>query len=103
MRATISFSDLSIDRPSLLIRYLAAIGPGTVVCKTSSLDIRHDGTSLEMLRARLPHYAFLPIPNAHYHPDDTATIGQLIEAVDGGVAIDQRDTAALAFLDAHVG
>ncbi|MFM8283524.1 MAG: hypothetical protein ACKOCW_08180 [Planctomycetaceae bacterium] len=46
MRATISFSDLSIDRPSLLIRYLAAIGPGTVVCKTSSLDIRHDGTSL---------------------------------------------------------
>jgi len=101
MRATISFSDLSIDRPSLLIRYLAAIGPGTVVCKTSSLDIRHDGTSLEMLRARLPHYAFLPIPNAHYHPDDAATIGQLIEAVDGGVAIDQRDTAALAFLDAH--
>lgn len=84
MRATISFANLSADRPSLLMRFLAAIGPGTVLCKTSSLDIRHDGTSLSLLRARLPHYAFLPVPNSHYVPAEVETILGAHDVVVGG-------------------
>ncbi|NDC63486.1 MAG: hypothetical protein EBZ59_05755 [Planctomycetia bacterium] len=102
MRATISFADLSVDRPSLLMQYLAAIGPGTVLCKTSSLDIRHDGTSLELLRARLPHYAFLPIPNAHYTAEEVARIRRANDVVVAGHAPDDpADADFVAFLRTH--
>lgn len=102
MRATTTFADLSADRPSLLMRFLAAIGPGTVLCKTSSLDIRHDGTSLALLRARLPHYAFLPVPNAHYVRRDVAAIRRAHEmVVDRHVLEPDADADAIAFLRAE--
>lgn len=108
MRATTTFADLSADRPSLLMRFLAAIGPGTVLCKTSSLDIRHDGTSLALLRARLPHYAFLPVPNAHYVRRDVAAIRRAHEVVvdrplsDTDTDADtDADAAAIRFLRAQ--
>jgi hypothetical protein len=77
VRSVHNFADRSADRPSLLMRYMTAIGPGVVICRGGPNDIRYDGTSQEILRSKLDNYAFLPIPNAHYTADHLDTIEEL--------------------------
>lgn len=77
MRAVHNFADRSADRPSLLIRYMAAIGGGVCICRGGPFDLRYDGVSIEILRSRLEHYAFLPVPNSHYAVDDQDKICEL--------------------------
>lgn len=83
MRSVHNFADRSADRPSLLMRYMAAIGPGVVICRGGPNDIRYDGTSLEILRSKLEHYAFLPIGNAHYTDADRSKIESISERFAG--------------------
>lgn len=60
-------SHRDLDRPSLLMQYLNAGDPGTVICRGAvSYDHRYDGTSQELLRSFLKHYRFMPIPNQHF-------------------------------------
>lgn len=56
----------SHTRPSLLIRYLMAIGPGTIIVKKAAEGTRNDGTSCELLQYHLAHYSYLALPDGHY-------------------------------------
>ena len=86
MRYATSSSRPFPDRPSLLMRYLAAIGPGSILGLGSThVDLRWDSTSHRLMKAALPHYAFVPIP---FVPD-TALSGLTIN----GAFLDSDDDA----------
>ncbi|MDP1562143.1 MAG: sigma 54-interacting transcriptional regulator [Pirellulaceae bacterium] len=58
-------SNSILQRPSILIQYMRAIGPGTVLWKSGSDSIRNDGTAHEILKWLLPNYAFQAVPDNH--------------------------------------
>jgi DNA-binding NtrC family response regulator len=60
-------------RPSLLIRYLMAIGPGTIIVKKAPEGARNDGTSCELLQYHLSHWSLLALPDGHFPFDETET------------------------------
>jgi transcriptional regulator with AAA-type ATPase domain len=61
-----TYSAAAISRPSLLMQYLRAIGPGVVIVKAGPTGSRNDATGCELLRYYLWQWAFLPQPDAHF-------------------------------------
>jgi hypothetical protein len=60
------YSVAAFSRPSLLMQFLRAIGPGTVIVKAGPAGARNDGAGCELLRYNLWQWAFHPLPDAHF-------------------------------------
>jgi hypothetical protein len=57
-------SAASVTRPSLLMHFLRAIGPGVAICKAGPAGSRNDSTALELLRDSLYDWDYLPNPDS---------------------------------------
>jgi hypothetical protein len=98
--------DSKRTRPSLLIQFLRAIGPGTVLWKSAVFSRRNDGSSHELLRRLLPTYEFLAIPDAHFSlkNDSSSRKARLnILAIAKRLEDDKREREAVELNDSNQG
>jgi hypothetical protein len=77
-----TYSAAAISRPSLLLQFLRAIGPGVVIVKAGPTGSRNDSTGCELLRYYLWQWAFLPQPDAHFPLNETTNTKYIHDALN---------------------